>query len=123
MKTTYKSNTKGTKGGSEAIRNMLLYIQDSRKENAVDEATHEVADYVDSVVKSKRMEDTVMTFGYKLDQERKAAIKETTIIDIEKTVVMLKKTNIGKTNAIELLNEQYPDYSDVIIAKIDEIYQ
>ena len=64
-----------------------------------------------------------MTFGYKLDQERRAAIKETTIIDIEKTVVMLKKTNIGKTNAIELLNEQYPDYSDVIIAKIDEIYQ
>ena len=88
-------NTKGTKGGSEAIKNMLLYIQDSRKENAVDESTTEVADYVDSVVKSRRMEDTVMTFGYRLDQERREGIaegtKEATIIDIGKSIVMLKK--------------------------------
>ena len=120
-------NTKGTKGGSKAIRNMLLYIQDSRKENAVDKATHEVADYVDSVVNSKRMEDTVMTFGYKLDQERRAGVaegaKEATITDIGKFVVMLKKNNVSKTAALDSLNEQYPDYSEVIIAKIDEIYQ
>lgn len=128
-------NTKGTLGGSEAIKNMLLYIQDSRKENAVDESTTEVADYVDSVVKSKRMEDTVMTFGYRLDQERREGIaegraegrvegtKEATIIDIGKSIVMLKKSDISKPDALGLLNEQYPDYSEVIISKIDEIYQ
>ena len=58
---------------------MLLYIQDSRKENAVDESTTEVADYVDSVVKSRRMEDTVMTFGYRLDQERREGIAQRAI--------------------------------------------
>ena len=136
-------NTKGTLGGSEAIKNMLLYIQDSRKENAVDESTTEVADYVDSVVKSKRMEDTVMTFGYRLDQERREGIaegrvegraegraegrvegtKEATIIDIGKSIVMLKQFNISKADALDSLNKQYPDHYDVIISKIDEIYK
>lgn len=72
-----------------------------------------------------------MTFGYKLDQERRAGVaegilqgtQEATITGIEKTVVMLKKNSISKSAALESLNEQYPDYSDVIIAKIDEIYQ
>ena len=49
--------------------------------------------------------------------------KEATITAIGKTVVMLKKNNISRENALESLNEQYPDYSDVIISKIDEIYQ
>ena len=32
-------NTGGTRGGNEAIRALLTYLQDSRKENVVDEAT------------------------------------------------------------------------------------
>ena len=122
---------KGTQCGSEAIKNMLLYIQDSRKENAVDESTAKVADYVDSVVKSRRMEDTVMTIGYKLDQERKAGLEEgkkegfqeATIIGIGKSVEMFSKSNMSKNDAIGLLKEQYPDYSEVIITKINEIYK
>ena len=120
-----------TEGGSEGIKNMLLYIQDSRKKNAVDKATTEVDDYVESVVKSKRMEDTTMTLGYKFDQIHRAGVaegiakgsQEATIIAIGKSVDMLKKSNIGKTDAMGLLNEQYPDYSEVIITKIDEIYK
>ena len=72
-----------------------------------------------------------MTFGYKLDQERKAGVaegilqgtQEATITNIGKTVVMLKECKVSKVDALNSLNEQYPDYSDVIIAKIDEIYQ
>lgn len=41
--------TGGHKGGCEAIRNMLLYIQESKKDNVTDEATQEIHDYVSRV--------------------------------------------------------------------------
>ena len=143
-------NTKGTKGGSEAIKNMLLYIQESKEKNAVDEATATVDEYVSSVVNNKRTVDAAMTFGHKLDRERRAGIAEghakglseghakglseglsegiakgshdATIIDIGKSAVMLKKSNISKSDAIGLLREEYPDYFEVIIEKLDELY-
>ena len=49
--------------------------------------------------------------------------KEATITDIGKFVVMLKECNVSKADALNSLNRQYPNYSDVIITKIDEIYQ
>lgn len=119
-------NTKGSKGGSEAIKNMLLYIQESKDKNAVDDATAEVDEYLCNVVNNKRTVDAAMTFGHKLDLERKAGIEQgahdATIIDIGKSAVMLKKSNVNRVDASVLLNEQYPDYPDVIIAKLDEIY-
>ena len=125
---------------------MLLYIQESKEKNAVDEATATVDEYVSSVVNNKRTVDAAMTFGHKLDRERRAGIAEghakglseghakglsegiakgshdTTIIDIGKSAVMLKKSNISKSDAIGLLREEYPDYSEVIIEKLDELY-
>ena len=129
---------------------MLLYIQESKEKNAVDEATATVDEYVSSVVNNKRTVNAAMTFGHKLDCERRAGIAEghakglseghakglsegiaegiakgshdATIIDIGKSVVMLKKSNISKSDAIGLLREEYPDYSEVIIEKLDELY-
>lgn len=105
---------------------MLLYIQESKDKNAVDDATAEVDEYLCNVVNNKRTVDAAMTFGHKLDLERKAGIEQgahdATIIDIGKSAVMLKKSNVNRVDASVLLNEQYPDYPDVIIAKLDEIY-
>ena len=52
-------NTTGTQGGNEAINNMLHFIQHSTSENAVDDATRRVYDYVKIV---KTQEDTVMRY-------------------------------------------------------------
>lgn len=41
--------TKGTKGGSDEIRRMLQFIQDSREVNVTDESTKALYDYVSKV--------------------------------------------------------------------------
>ncbi len=61
-------NTKGRKGGSEAIRNMLEYMQNSRKTAAVDSATTEVDKYVSNVRLDPEIRGKYMTFGEKLDR-------------------------------------------------------
>ncbi|MCR5802129.1 MAG: hypothetical protein K6G57_07360 [Lachnospiraceae bacterium] len=60
-------NTMGTLGGSESIKNMLNYIQDSRKNAVVDEATSEISNYVESVRSDPVRRERYMTFGEKMD--------------------------------------------------------
>ncbi len=62
-------NTKGKKGGSDSIRNMLEYMQNSRKSAAVDTATREVDKYVNNVRLDPGIRGKYMTFGDKLDKE------------------------------------------------------
>ena len=101
---------------------MLLYIQENKEKNAVGEATATVDKCVSSVGNNKRTGDVAMTFGHKLVLERKAVEKETIIIAIGKSVVILKECNISKEGALNFLNRQYSDYSDVIIVKLNELY-
>jgi len=56
-------NTKGRKGGSRAIKNMLTYIQDSDSRNAVDDATRMINSYVDRVKSLPEVEAGYMTLG------------------------------------------------------------
>lgn len=68
-------NTKGKKGGSQAIKNMLNYIQKSVTENVADEATSEIATYVKHVKSDPAVKEGIMTLGYYLDQEREEGIE------------------------------------------------
>ena len=68
LQTRIYFNTKGRKGGSEAIRNMLEYMQNSRKTAAVDSATTEVDKYVSNVRLDPEIRGKYMTFGEKLDR-------------------------------------------------------
>ena len=63
-------NTKGTKGGSQAIKNMLNYIQKSEPGNVADEATKEIAGYVEHVKADPMLKEGAMTLGYYFDRER-----------------------------------------------------
>lgn len=68
--------TKGTKGGSESIHNMLEYLQDSRHVSAVDEATRELDEYVSNVRRDPKIRGNYMTFGDKIDREKQISLKE-----------------------------------------------
>ena len=56
-------NTKGQKGGSQAIKNMLTYIQNSDSINAVDDATRMIDSYVKKVKNLPEVEAGFMTLG------------------------------------------------------------
>lgn len=67
----YYFYTGGTKGGNQQLRTMLTYMQDSREENAVDEATREVHDYVNRVKVRPEVKDAYMTLEEYIFYERK----------------------------------------------------
>ncbi len=60
--------TKGRKGGSKAIQNMLEYLQNSREAAAVDSATKEVDKLLNNVRQNPEIRGKYMTFGEKLDR-------------------------------------------------------
>lgn len=68
--------TGGHKGGNESIQAMLHYIQKSRKENAVDEATKEINKIVEQVRTLPEVRNEYMTLGDIIDWEREEAAEE-----------------------------------------------
>ena len=63
-------NTKGHKGGSKSIENLLRYIQSSTDNNVVDENTKELSGYVREVKSGEAFKEAFMTIGDHLDRER-----------------------------------------------------
>lgn len=55
-------NTGGTRGGNEAIRALLTYLQDSRKENVVDEATDRLHKLITKVKEKPEVKLEYMKF-------------------------------------------------------------
>ena len=69
-------NTGGTCGGSEAIRNMLLYMQNSREQSTVDEATSKINEYVQNVRRDPEIRGNYMTLGDRIDWEKEISREE-----------------------------------------------
>ena len=69
-------NTKGSKGGSESIKNMLSYIQTSRDINVVDNSTRKLDELIDRVKDLEEVRSGYMTLGHLIDREtREAKVK------------------------------------------------
>ncbi len=64
-------NTKGAKGGNEVIRSVLNYLQDSRKENVVNEETRKLHAMVEQVKKKPEVRLAYMRFDEVLYWEKK----------------------------------------------------
>lgn len=64
-------NTKGTKGGNEVIHTILNYLQDSRKENVVNEETRKLHAMVERVKKKPEVRLAYMRFDEVLYWEKK----------------------------------------------------
>ena len=73
-------NTKGTKGGNEAIHKLLTYIQNSKESNVTDEITRELHQYVSRVRVQPEVRMEYMKFdeiiAYERLDEKKDAILE-----------------------------------------------
>ena len=103
--------TKGEKGGSQTIKNMLTYIQNSDSKNAVDDATRMIDSYVKKVKNLPEVEAGYMTLGDWID-----GIKEEMAEDIRKEVTE-EVTERTIKSVVEMLQE-YCDTKEDIIIKI-----
>ncbi|MDO4331214.1 MAG: hypothetical protein Q4C58_00815 [Eubacteriales bacterium] len=78
----YYFYTGGIKGGNEELRTMLTYIQDSRQENATDDATKEIHRYVSRVKLLPEVKKAYMRYEEIIYYERRDAAIEAKIQDI-----------------------------------------
>lgn len=69
-------NTKGTKGGNEAIRNLLSYIQDSKESSVTDDNTRELHEYVKKVRVQPEVRMEYMKFDDIIAYERRDQIRD-----------------------------------------------
>lgn len=95
-------NTKGTKGGNEAIHNLLTYIQHSNEHSVTDDATREIHEYVKRVRVQPEVKLEYMKFDEIIAYERRDAARD------EK-----------KNDILELL-EEYGEIPDSLREQIDK---
>lgn len=72
----YYFNTEGTRGGSDQLKNFLKYIENSKLENVVDEATSEMNEYVRTIKSNKDIGGIYMTLQNLMDNYAKEYAKE-----------------------------------------------
>lgn len=105
-------NTRGTKGGSQPIRNMLNYLQKSVVSSVVDKATAEIDGYVQDVRSNPEAEGNYMTIGDLIDREVEEAVEENT----------RRVMHSSKVQAIlELLEEADGEITDSLKARLEEV--
>ena len=69
-------NTTGTKGGTKSLKSFLEYLEESTDANAVDEATCEVKNYVDTIRNNYVIGGRYMTLGNLMDKWKEEIIEE-----------------------------------------------
>lgn len=102
----YYFYTGGTYGGNEAIKAMLTYMQDSRAENATDQATTELHSYVSRVKLLPEVQEAYMMWDeyiyYMRKEEREEAVIDTMV------------------QAIQDILEEYGDIPEHVKNRLDE---
>ena len=104
--------TNGTKGGSEPIRIMLQYLQRSTADNARDESTKELHDYVCRVKTAPEVKEDYMRFEEFIAFERADAAKQAA------QQATLEATHTTKVQDILELLEDYGEVPDVLEQKL-----
>lgn len=108
--------TKGKIGGSQSIRNMLRYIEDSHAVNVVDEATEQMNSYVEVIRKNPVLEGTYMTLGDLFDREKEAGRIEASI-----ELILIKMRKNYSVSQIAADIEKSEEYVQKIYDRIIEI--
>ena len=73
----YYFNTTGTKGGNTEIRELLLYLKDSKEKNAVNENLKKIHQYVNKIKLRPEVREEYMRFDEIIEWERADAKTET----------------------------------------------
>lgn len=93
-------NTSGSKGGSEKLKNLLRYMQDSREENVTDDVIREIHSCVSRVKMQPEVRLEYMRYDEIIAWERKDAAEEA------------KKEATKETTRIDIM-ELLKDYGDI----------
>ncbi|MBR3736805.1 MAG: hypothetical protein IKN07_13090, partial [Lachnospiraceae bacterium] len=109
-------NTKGTRGGSQSVQNMLNYLQESKAASVVDEATREIDGYVRGVKENPKAEEAYMTIGDIIDREVEEAVEKAVEKAVENTTRSTKVDDI-----LELLEDADGDVSDALKERISAV--
>lgn len=115
------------KGGSQAIKNMLTYIQNSDSKNAVDDATRMMDSYVEKVKNLPEVEAGFMTLGDWIDSIVEEAVEEVTKEvreqDMKIIVEMLQEYNATKENAVIKLQAKFPQNAGLAAEIVEKYWQ
>lgn len=127
------------KGGSQAIKNMLTYIQNSDRKNAVDDATRMMDSYVEKVKNLPEVEAGFMTLGDWIDSIVEEAVeeakrdmreemaeevtKEVREQDMKIIVEMLQEYNATKENAVIKLQAKFPQNAGLAAEIVEKYWQ
>ncbi len=110
-------NTKGKKGGSQGIKNMLRYIQNSDSKNAVDEATREIDTYVKKVKNLPEVEAGYMTLGDWIDgivEDAKRDMEE----EVRREVTEKVKEEVTKEITEEVTNKVTEEVTNKVTEEV-----
>ena len=106
--------TKGKKGGSGELKNLLKYLEETTRENAVDEELLAIQDIVGTIKQSKKAEDRYMTLQEIIDHSYEDGVQQ----GIIQACLVLNQT---KEKTIETLMEKC-DLSEKEATSYVELY-
>lgn len=119
--------TKGQKGGSQAIKNMLTYIQNSDSKNAVDDATRMMDSYVERVKNLPEVEAGFMTLGHWIDsivedavEEAKVNMREELEEEVKKEVMQTVTEEVTKAVTEEVTKAVTEEVTKAVTEEVRE---
>ena len=118
--------TKGTKGGSKALKSFLTYLEDSKDANVIDDATNEMSDYVHTIKHNQEIGGRYMTLGNLMDKIAAEAAEEAVIEATKELSSKLDSANekiVQKDDEIAQKDDEIAQKDNEIAQKDDEIAQ
>lgn len=107
--------TKGKKGGSQAIKNVLTYIQNSDSKNAVDDVTRKMDSYVRKVKSLPEVEEGYMTLGDWID-----CLKEDMEVEIREEVTKEVTEKVTERVTEEVTEKVTKEVTEEVTERVTE---
>ena len=114
--------TKGTKGGSKALKSFLTYLEDSKDANVIDDATNEMSDYVHTIKHNQEIGGRYMTLGNLMDKIAAEAAEEATK-ELSSKLDSANEKIVQKDDEIAQKDDEIAQKDNEIAQKDDEIAQ
>ncbi len=111
--------TKGTRGGSQEIKNVLTYFQNSDSRNAVDEATRVIDSYVKRVKSLPEVEAGYMTFGDWIDSI-KEDLREDLIKEMTEEVTAQVTAEVTEQVTAKVTEQVTAEVTEQVTAEVTE---
>ncbi len=98
--------TKGKKGGSEELKSLFTYFEETTQDNAVDADLKEIQKIVGNIKHSRETEDRYMTLQEMIDHEKEDSYKAGMQQGIQGIIRTCQKLKQTKENTVETLMQE-----------------